>query len=64
MSVNQAHLRIESKFAFLDATGTCHRAVAQAFHRQGHHVYPRDGYRLARYRDSIGGRSNSAFPVW
>lgn len=36
MAVNQALLRIENKFAFLDATGTCHRAVAQAFHRQGH----------------------------
>ncbi len=43
----------------LEATSTYHLALAQAAHRQGHRVYLLDGYRLARYRDSIGGRAKT-----
>jgi hypothetical protein len=41
----------------LEATSTYHLALAQAAYQQGHRVYLLDGYRLARYRDSIGGRA-------
>lgn len=43
----------------LEATSTYHQALAQAAYQQGHRVYLLDGYRLARYRDSIGGRAKT-----
>lgn len=43
----------------LEATGTYHRAVAQLAFSQGHRVYLLDGFRLNRYRDSIGTRAKT-----
>ena len=43
----------------LEATGTYHWAFAQAAHNRGHRVFLLDGYRLARYRDSIGTRAKT-----
>jgi len=44
---------METRFALLEAAGTYHRALARAAHRQGHHVYLLDGYRLARIAFAI-----------
>lgn len=43
----------------LEATGTYHRAVAQLAFSKGHRVYLLDGFRLNRYRDSIGTRAKT-----
>ena len=43
----------------LEATSTYHRAVAQLAFAQGHQVYLLDGFKLNRYRDSIGARAKT-----
>ena len=43
----------------MEATGRYHLALADEAHRRGHRVYLIDGYRLNRYRDSIGGRAKT-----
>ena len=43
----------------LEATSTFHLALAEAAHRRGHTVYLVNGYRLNRYRESIGGRAKT-----
>jgi transposase len=43
----------------LEATSTYHLAFALRAHRAGHPVYLIDGYRLSRYRDSIGQRAKT-----
>ncbi len=43
----------------LEATNDYHLALALEAHRQGHRVYLISGYRLNRYRDSIGGRAKT-----
>lgn len=43
----------------VEATNTYHLALAEEAHRQGHRVYLVDGYRLNRYRESVGGRAKT-----
>ena len=43
----------------LEATNDFHYALALEAHRRGHRVYLLNGYRLNRYRDSIGGRAKT-----
>lgn len=43
----------------VEATSTYHLAFALRAHRAGHPVYLIDGYRLSRYRDSIGQRAKT-----
>ena len=43
----------------LEATNDFHMALACAAHRRGHSVYLVNGYRLNRYRESIGGRAKT-----
>ena len=43
----------------VEATNTFHVELVTQAHRQGHTVYLIDGYRLSRYRDSIGGRAKT-----
>lgn len=43
----------------VEATNTYHVALVEEAHRCGHTVYVIDGYRLSRYRDSIGGRAKT-----
>lgn len=43
----------------VEATNTYHLAVAERTRRAGHTVYLVDGYRLSRYRDSLGGRAKT-----
>lgn len=43
----------------MEATSTFHLALADEAHRQGHTVYLVNGYRLNRYRESIGGRAKT-----
>jgi transposase len=43
----------------LEATNDFHYALALEAHRHGHRVYLLNGYRLSRYRDSIGGRAKT-----
>lgn len=43
----------------VEATGAYHRLMAELAHAQGHTVYLLDGFKLSRYRDSIGGRAKT-----
>ena len=43
----------------VEATGTYHLDLVERAHALGHHVYLIDGYRLNRYRESIGGRAKT-----
>jgi len=43
----------------VEATNTFHVELITQAHRRGHAVYLIDGYRLSRYRDSIGGRAKT-----
>jgi transposase len=43
----------------LEATNTYHLELATEAHARGHSVYLLDGYRLNRYRESIGGRAKT-----
>lgn len=43
----------------MEATGTYHLELAQEAHRRGHTVYLINGYRLNRYRDSVGVRAKT-----
>lgn len=43
----------------LEATNTFHLELLTRAHRRGHTAYLIDGYRLSRYRDSIGGRAKT-----
>jgi transposase len=43
----------------LEATNDFHSTLALEAHRRGHRVYLLNGYRLNRYRDSIGGRAKT-----
>jgi transposase len=43
----------------VEATGTYHVLFVKQAHRMGHTVYLIDGFRLNRYRDSIGGRAKN-----
>jgi transposase len=43
----------------VEATNTFHIALVELAHRLGHSVYVIDGYRLNRYRESIGGRAKT-----
>ncbi|AKJ94389.1 transposase [Thioalkalivibrio versutus] len=43
----------------LEATNDYHLALALEAHHQGHRVYLINGYRLNRYRESIGGRAKT-----
>lgn len=43
----------------MEATSTFHLALAEEAHRRGHTVYLVNGYRLNRYRESIGGRAKT-----
>lgn len=47
-----AHIAVE-------ATNTFHLCLVEQAHALGHVVYVVDGYRLSRYRDSIGGRAKT-----
>ena len=42
-----------------EATNTFHLLLLEEAHRLGHTVYVIDGYRLNRYRESIGGRAKT-----
>ena len=52
------HLPPGSRLA-LEATGRFHLELAEQACRHGHRVYLIDGYRLNRYRESIGGRAKT-----
>jgi transposase len=43
----------------VEATNTFHLELVEQAHKAGHTVYLIDGYRLSRYRDSIGGRAKT-----
>lgn len=43
----------------IEATSTFHLTLAEQAHRRGHTVYLINGYRLNRYRESIGGRAKT-----
>lgn len=43
----------------VEATNTFHLTLLEEAHRLGHTVYVVDGYRLNRYRQSIGGRAKT-----
>lgn len=43
----------------LEATNDFHLSLALEAHDRGHRVYLLNGYRLNRYRDSVGGRAKS-----
>lgn len=43
----------------MEATSHFHFLLAEEAHRRGHRVYLINGYRLNRYRDSIGGRAKT-----
>lgn len=43
----------------VEATGTYHRRFVEAAYRRGHTVYVIDGFRLSRYRDSVGVRAKN-----
>lgn len=43
----------------VEATNTFHCTLVEQAHAAGHTVYLLDGYRLNRYRDSIGGRAKT-----
>jgi len=43
----------------LESTGVFHLELACQAHRLGHEVYLIDGYRLNRYRESVGGRAKT-----
>lgn len=43
----------------VEATNTFHVELVTQAYRQGHTVYLVDGYRLSRYRDSVGGRAKT-----
>jgi transposase len=43
----------------MEATSDFHLDLALQAHRRGHRVYLLNGYRLNRYRDSIGGRAKT-----
>lgn len=43
----------------VEATNTFHLALVEEAHALGHTVYLIDGYRLNRYRESIGGRAKT-----
>ena len=43
----------------VEATNTFHLELVTQAHRRGHTVYLVDGYRLSRYRDSIGARAKT-----
>lgn len=43
----------------LEATGVYHVLFAEEAHRRGHGVYVVNGYRLHRYRESVGGRAKT-----
>lgn len=43
----------------VEATNTFHLEFVDQAHRAGHTVYLMDGYRLSRYRDSIGARAKT-----
>jgi transposase len=43
----------------VEATNTFHLALVEEAHAQGHTVFVVDGYRLNRYRESIGGRAKT-----
>lgn len=43
----------------MEATSIFHMTLAEEAHRRGHTVYLINGYRLNRYRESIGGRAKT-----
>ncbi|HEX9795202.1 MAG TPA: transposase, partial [Planctomycetota bacterium] len=43
----------------VEATNTFHLALVEEAHALGHVIYVIDGYRLNRYRESIGGRAKT-----
>lgn len=43
----------------IEATGVYHLEFIEQAYRKGHTVYVLDGYRLKRYRESIGGRAKT-----
>lgn len=43
----------------VEATGIYHRCFVELAHRRGHVVYLVDGFRLSRYRDSVGVRAKN-----
>jgi len=43
----------------VEATNTYHLALLEQAHRRGHTCYVLDGYRLERYRQSLGGRAKT-----
>lgn len=43
----------------VEATNTFHLELIEQAHRRGHTVYLIDGYRLNRYRESVGGRAKT-----
>lgn len=43
----------------LESTGIYHLELAEQAHRRGHSVYLVNGYRLNRYRESVGGRAKT-----
>lgn len=52
------HVPQRSSFA-VEATGTFHLPLVTLAQRLGHTVYLIDGFRLSRYRESIGGRAKT-----
>lgn len=46
-------------FIAVEATNTFHLVLLEEAHRLGHTLYVVDGYRLSRYRQSIGGRAKT-----
>lgn len=43
----------------VEATGIYHQRFVEVAHRRGHTVYVIDGFRLSRYRDSVGVRAKN-----
>lgn len=57
----RAYLRglpASAQFA-VEATNTYHLVFLEEAHRRGHRIYVVSGYRLSRYRDSVGGRAKT-----
>ena len=49
----------DSSSIALEATGHYHRLLARLAYQAGHKVFLLDGFKLSRYRDSIGGRAKT-----
>lgn len=49
----------DASYLAIEATGTYHVELLEQAARKGHRLYLIDGYRLNRYRDSVGGRAKN-----